>query len=374
MLKRYFRGVLVIVFILLVFNSICPFSSFAESSKYKVQPTDVLLITVRDQPDLTTRTRIADDGSLSFPLLGKVEVKDLTVQEIEEKLKKGLEVDYLVNAQVLVFIEQYHPKQVSVMGEVTKPGKFDMPDEKDLTITGAIVMGGGFTPEADIANTKILRLKNGREEFIKVDMKDVTQKGEKEKDIVLEPDDIIVVPKGFWKISIVGEVTKPGRYDMSKERQLSVMEAIAMAGGFTRDADLSNAKILRSKQGQKEVIQVNINDIMVKGDKDKNVTLEPEDVIVIPKGFWQVSVMGEVMRPGKYEMPKEKQLTIMEAIALAGGFTKDAAVNNTKILRSKNGKEAVIKVNIKDITQNNKKNKDVLLEPEDIIFVPESFF
>jgi polysaccharide export outer membrane protein len=113
---------------------------------------------------------------------------------------------------------------------------------------------------------------------------------------------------------------------------------------------------------------------MIRGDKDKNVTLEPEDIIVIPKGFWQVSVMGEVVKPGKYDMPKERQLTIIEAIAMAGGFTKDAAINSTKILRSKNGKEEVIKVNIGDITQKNEKNKDILLEPEDIVFVPESFF
>jgi protein involved in polysaccharide export with SLBB domain len=205
-------------------------------------------------------------------------------------------------------------------------------------------------------------------------MKDITQKGEKEKDVVLEPDDIIVVPKGFWQISVVGEVAKPNRYNMPKERQLTVMEALAMAGGFTKDADLSGAKILRSKQGQKEMIQININDIMIRGDKDKNVVLEPEDIIVIPKGFWQVSVMGEVVKPGKYDMPKERQLTIIEAIAMAGGFTKEAAVNSTKILRSKNGKEEVIKVNIGDITRRNEKNKDVLLEPEDIVFVPESFF
>jgi len=374
MLKKCFRNIFVLVSVLQIFNFICLLPCLAQSSKYKVQPTDVLSITVRQQPDLTTKTRISDEGYLSFPLLGKVDVQGLTVQEIEDKLKKILEDGYLVNAQVMIFIEQYHPKQVSVMGEVAKPGKFDMPDEKKLTITEAIAMAGGFTVDADIANTKILRLKDGRKEFIKVDMEDITQKGEKETDIVLDPDDVIVVPKGFWQISVVGEVNKPSRYDMPKERQLTVMEALAMAGGFTKDADLSDVKILRSKQGQKEVVNININDITIRGDKDKNVTLEPKDIIVIPKGFWQVSVMGEVVKPGKYDMPKERQMTIIEAIAMAGGFTKDADIKNTKILRSKNGKEEVIKINIKDITQKNEKNKDVLLESEDIVFVPESFF
>jgi polysaccharide export outer membrane protein len=208
MLRRCYKNIFVLVSVLLLFNFICLASCFAASSKYKVQPTDVLSVTVRQQPDLTTKTRISDDGYLSFPLLGRVYVKDLTVQEIEDKLKKMLEGDYLVSAQVLVFIEQYHPKQVSVMGEVVKPGKFDMPDEKQLTATGAIVMGGGFTADADIVNIKILRLKDGRDESINVNMEDITKKGEQDKDVALEPDDIIVVPKGFWKISVVGEVVK----------------------------------------------------------------------------------------------------------------------------------------------------------------------
>ncbi len=371
-LKKYLKSIFIATAVWQAVNLVCLFSCFGEGDQYRVQPTDVLSITVRQQPDLATKTRVTNEGEISFPLLGSVFVKDLTVQEIEGKLKAMLEKDYLVNAQVLVFIEQYHRKQVSVMGEVVHPGKFNIPDEKKLSVTGAVALGGGFTNDADLANIKILRIKDGQEQSFKVDMKEIIQKGD--PDVLLEPDDVIIVPKGFWKISVVGEVSKPGRYDMPKERQLTLMEGLAMSGGFTKDADLSDAKILRSKQGEKEAIHININDIMIRGDKNKNITLEPEDIIVIPKGYWQVSVMGEVVKPGKYDLPKEKQLTIIEAIAMAGGFTKDANVNGTKILRSRGGKEKVIKVNIKDITQNNDKSKNVLIEPEDIVFVPESFF
>ncbi|MDD5165853.1 MAG: polysaccharide biosynthesis/export family protein, partial [Candidatus Omnitrophica bacterium] len=96
-------------------------------SRYKLQPSDVLNITVHGQPDLTTKTRVTSDGNISFPLVGKVKAEGLTVQELETNLRASLEDKYLVNAPVLIFIEEYHPRQVSVVGEVTKPGKYDMP-------------------------------------------------------------------------------------------------------------------------------------------------------------------------------------------------------------------------------------------------------
>ena len=170
----------------------------AQRSEYKIQPTDVLSITVHEQADLTTKTRVTADGYITFPLLGKVEVEGSTVQELEIKIKELLEKDYFVNAQVLVFIEAYHPKQVSVMGEVEKPGKFDMPDEKDMTLLEAIAMAGGFTEDAAINKTRIMRMENGTKKTIRINVKDITEKGQKEKDIVLEPDDIVFVPESFF--------------------------------------------------------------------------------------------------------------------------------------------------------------------------------
>lgn len=171
---------------------------FAQTSKYKLQPTDVLSISVHGQPDLTTKTRVSYDGYITFPLLGSVKAEGLTAQELEGTLKVELEKSYLVNAQVLVFIEEYHPRQVSVVGEVDKPGKYDMSQEKNLTLMEAIAMAGGFTKDAYIKNIKIMRKENGKQKTIKVDARDITVKGEKDKDIALEPDDVIVVPESFF--------------------------------------------------------------------------------------------------------------------------------------------------------------------------------
>jgi polysaccharide biosynthesis/export protein len=184
--------------ICLVIASFACVSFAADITQYKLQETDVLTITVHGFPDLTTKTRITADGYISFPLIGKVMAKGLTVQELELKIKELLEADYLVKAEVLIFIEQYHPRQVSVIGEVNNPGKYDMPSEKGVTLLEAVAMAGGFTKDADINNTKIMRVEDGEKETIKIRVKDITEKGEKDKDIILKADDIVYIPESFF--------------------------------------------------------------------------------------------------------------------------------------------------------------------------------
>ena len=169
---------------------------FAQKPEYKLQQTDVLQIMVHEHPDLATKTRVTADGYVTFPLLEKVNAEGLTVQELEKKIKELLEKDYLVSAQVVVFIEEYHHRQVSVLGEVNTPGKYDMPYEKDMTVLEAVAMAEGFTEDADTNNTRIIRVKDGEKITIKVRVKDITNK--KEKDVVLQADDMVFVPESFF--------------------------------------------------------------------------------------------------------------------------------------------------------------------------------
>ena len=190
---RCLRDLIITVFLLLSLSS--P-GLFAQTSQYKLQPLDILNITVHGQPDLTTKTRVGSDGFISFPLVGNVKVGGLTVEELENSLKASLEKSYLVSAQVLVFIEEYHTRQVSVVGQVNRPGKFNMPPEKDFTLLEAIAMAQGFTKDAYTKAIKINRVQNGKENTLQVNASDIMSKGK--KDILLEPDDVVVVPESFF--------------------------------------------------------------------------------------------------------------------------------------------------------------------------------
>jgi len=186
---------IIIVFLLAIGSS----SLFAQTVGYNLQPGDVLRVTVHDQPDLATQTRVTSDGFITFPLLGKIFLKGFTAQQLELRIKELLEKDYLVSAQVLVFIEEYHPRQVSVLGEVKTPGKYNMPQERDLTFLEAIALAGGFTKDAELDKTRIMRTSDtGEKETIIIKVTDITKKGEKDKDIILEPGDIVFVPESFF--------------------------------------------------------------------------------------------------------------------------------------------------------------------------------
>ena len=102
------------------------------------------------------------------------------------------------NAQVLAFIEEYNARQVSVIGEVKSPGKYALPGEKEMTLMQAIAMAGGFTKFADLTKTKIMRMEDGKKKTIVINAKDITERGDKDKDIILQAEDIVVVPESFF--------------------------------------------------------------------------------------------------------------------------------------------------------------------------------
>jgi protein involved in polysaccharide export with SLBB domain len=170
--------------------------TYSQPSRYRFQQMDVLSISVHGHPDLSAKTRLTSEGYISFPLVGKVSAKGLTIRELEEKLEKLLEEKYLVNAQVLIFIEEYHPRQVSLVGEVNKPGKYNMPEEKDMPLLEAVALAEGFTKDANIRNIKIMRVENGAQVVIKTDAKKIMFNGQ--KDVVLKADDVIVVSESFF--------------------------------------------------------------------------------------------------------------------------------------------------------------------------------
>jgi len=352
----------------------CVAAEKPQDAAYKLQPTDVIMITVHNQSDLTTKARVTREGNITFPLLGEVQVQGLTLQELEQKLRVLLEKDYLVTAQVLVFIEEYHVRQITVSGEVKSPGKYDLPMEKPLSIMQAIGMAGGFTQDGDVRNVSVMRLEDGVQKVMTVNTKDITVGGQKDKDIIMEPGDIVSVPRGFFQVSVLGEVYKPGKYNLPQEKSITFLEAIAMAGGFTKDADVTKVRVMHVLDGGKQSIVINTKDITDSGDKDKDIVLNPDDIISVPRGFFQVSVLGEVYKPGKYNLPQEKSITLLEAIAMAEGFTKDAEVTKVRVMRVRDGGKQAIVINTKDITDSGDKDKDIVLNPDDIVYVPESFF
>ncbi len=131
--------------------------SLKVSFKYKLRPLDLLEIRVFQEPDLQKTVRVAADGTIDLPLIGRLEVKGLTIQESQEKIRALYDKDYIVNPQVSVFILEYSPQRVHVIGQVNRNGEVRFPPEERMTLSKAIADAGGPTRIANKSSIIIKR-------------------------------------------------------------------------------------------------------------------------------------------------------------------------------------------------------------------------
>lgn len=168
-----------------------------QASDYKISAADLVEITVFQQDELTRKVRVGQNGTISFPLAGTLRIAGLSAGEAEQALSKKLS-EFIINPQVTIFIREYGNKKVFLFGQVVKPGSFELPTEARMTVLEAISLAGGFTPIAAPDRTKVMRVVEGKNVSFTVEVSAITKRGEKHKDIVLEPNDIIFVPESFF--------------------------------------------------------------------------------------------------------------------------------------------------------------------------------
>ncbi len=163
------------------------------AADYIVRPQNVLEITVYGEEDLSKTVQLSASGEISCPLLGRVKVAGMSPAEIEEKLTK-LYQEYLVKPDVSVLVKEY--SNFYVYGQVVKPGAYKL--EGNVTILEAITLAGGFTSIANPDGVKVIRVEEGREQLLKVKISDITKKGDKSKDVILKPNDVVIVPESIF--------------------------------------------------------------------------------------------------------------------------------------------------------------------------------
>jgi len=164
---------------------------------YRLAPADLISVTVYQEPDLCRNARVNTNGTISLPLIGSVNIGGKTLIDAQAIIETSL-AKYLVSPQVSLFIQEYGNRSIYVMGEVQHPGSFPIPTESHMTLLEAISTAGGFTPIAGQDRVRVLRYVGGVSVPYTINTKQITQQGQKEKDMVLEPNDIIYVPQSFF--------------------------------------------------------------------------------------------------------------------------------------------------------------------------------
>ncbi len=158
---------------------------------YKLNPGDILTITVWKEEDLQRQVIVRPDGAFSFPLTGDVQAEGRSVEEVRQAVAERLE-RYIPDPVVTVAAEELRGNKVYVIGQVNRPGEFLATGQVD--VMQALSMGGGTTTFAQLGDIKILRRANGQLIAIPFDYKAVEKGKRLNQNIVLEPGDVVVVP------------------------------------------------------------------------------------------------------------------------------------------------------------------------------------
>ncbi len=175
-------------------------------------------------------------------------------------------------------------------------------------------------------------------------------------------------------MAVIGAVEKPGMYELIGRQNL--LQMISKAGGHQRERlepDLRPAG--RGRAANAAAIAIDLDDLMANGNQKLNIPLQANDIVNIPVDkIILVFVFGEVRNPGALQVKMSKKITLLQAIAQAGGMTEGAAKGGITIKRKdrKTGKEIKMKFNLKDIIKGNR--PDIELIEGDVVFVPESIF
>lgn len=256
---------------------------------YKVGGYDVLNITVYEEKDLSRdAVRVSADGYISFPLVGRVHVDNLTTSEIEKAISRKLaEGKILLDAHVSVLVTDYKSKRYLVLGAVKTPGSFPLQAQERLL--DGLSKAEGVVADKAGKKAMIVRTENPgtpqeRKIVITIDLQGLLKGRDQVSSIFLMDRDMIYIPvaENFY---IIGQVKKPGSF-MIPDKEITLVEAISMAEGFTPIAARNRTRIIRVEGGVEKIIQVKVDAITEAGMKIQDVIIQPNDVIVVPESFF----------------------------------------------------------------------------------------
>ncbi len=180
-----------------------PASNPGKNRIYNIRATDKLRITIFQEDDLSTMSRVDAKGTVNLPLVGEIRVRGLTLDEAERAIEKAyIDGRFLRKPAVTVAIEDYAPREVSIQGQVKNPGRYALPIESTMSVLDLVTKAGGFTDTAQGTAVRITRiLPDGSTRVITLDVESLIKGRSNAKTntennaLLLEPDDIVYVPE-----------------------------------------------------------------------------------------------------------------------------------------------------------------------------------
>jgi len=290
----------------------------SQSTESRIGPDDLLNISIFEAPEMNCTTRVSASGEISLQLLGAVHAGGLTPRELESVLQGLLRRTYMKDPHVGVFVQELQSHAVSVVGAVKTPGAFQIRGTK--TAIEVLSMAGGLADDAG--------------------------------------DTVLIMRGAGYAESGNATGSDPAR----------AAAAPALPGYLVAKSGGSHPAAL---ENDSEIEKINLKKLLESADSALNVPVRPGDIVKVPRAGI-VYVVGEVQKPGGFVLQNNENISVLQALALAEGPTHTSAIRRARIIRTDpaTGKRTEIPMNLGKIFSG--KAPDTILQPKDIVFVPNS--
>ncbi len=348
--------------------SLLAFPAIAQNGAptYHLGPGDVIQITVVGEPDLSVSQTIGPDGRISFSPLGMVEAGGKTPEALADELRLGLiDAKWLLDPIVTVAVGAYNSTKINIVGAVVTPGQYQ--HEPGMTIRAAIARAGGLTSGGDVgkAPTKGTVI-HADGASTAIDLQQALAGTGPSGEMKLQPGDTLVI-EAPDTVMVFGHVAKEGTFPAYPGMPISRL--ISDVGGATEEGDLENVTI-RGANGDLRVVDVQA---IIRGEaSDEEVTLNPGDLVFVPRASREVKLLGYIAKQG--EFPIREDMRVSDLIAQAGGPTRGGAQRSDMsriVLTSADGQRRTLDLDpILSGSVTSDDDNDPLLRSGDTVFVP----
>jgi len=321
--------------------------------EYTVGGGDLLSIAVFDVPELTREVRVSQAGTIGMPLIStRLHVAGLTEIQTEQLIADVLQANGLVShPEVGVMVKEHKSKPITVVGAVQHPLVYEA--ISNVTLLEVLAGAGGISNDA---GETVIVTRAHTSSFTMIPDSEPTPSS--------APGAAISVPESGETAPAAGE------NGISKNPIPTVFPTATVKAQGT-SADVNSEKTPEATTPPGNIITINLNELLEKGDTSNNIPLQAGDVVTVPHAGI-VYVLGAVNRPGGFVMSNDRtQLTTMKVLALAGGLTKIAKLDHAFIIRKDDqGKQMGTEIDLKKVLA--QQTEDIQMRASDILYIPQS--
>jgi polysaccharide export outer membrane protein len=246
-------------------------------TEYVLGSEDTIKVNVFRHDELAIEAKIGPTGKISDYLIGDIQAGGLTQFELRDRFQEELS-RFIKDPKVVVSIIEFRSHKIYVLGQVKSPGIYRM--RSNFSLLEAMASAGGLTPYADLQGAYVVR--DGR--IVLVNFYELISKGKMEENIPLLQEDLVFIPDNRdHKVFVLGEVNKQAAVPVGE--RLTLLEAIAEAGGFTRDASKGSVVVMRGNLSEPEIMKIDAERVEFVHD----IPLQRGDIVYVPStGFASV--------------------------------------------------------------------------------------